>query len=225
MTAPTLPAPRLGHRKWLGGLLLGLGLAATSVAALGPSRELWELSAKDLAGPNRSTRLPAQWRYHPGDDPSFAAHGCDDSAWEELDVRFGDDAAPAGWAGLGWFRLRFLVDPDLEGKALSLTLRHYGAAEIYLDGELLYALGTVDADRERAVASYQRQPYLFAFDDRGEHVLAVRYSSHDPARYGPFAKLGFVMWVGEANHRIHAYGADLARRNPMRLPRYPGVIP
>ncbi len=213
---PTKP----GRWKAICTALFCLVLSTSAARAAGPSEELFELSAKDLAGGSRKTRLPTVWRYHPGDDPAFAAHGFDDTTWDEVDTRLGkgvfEKTVPPGWSGLGWFRLHFRVDPDLQDVALSLLVRQAGAAEVYLDGELLLALGTVDADAERAVARFQRQPHLFAFDGRAEHVLALRYSHHESTAGAAERVQGFVVTVGNANHRLAVYSDELRSHSAYR---------
>ncbi len=213
----TLPNPtKPGRWKATFGVLLCLILSPSVGRALGPSEELFELSAKDLAGGSGRTTLPAVWKYRFGDDPSFAAHGFDDTTWDEVDIRLGK-SGPSGWPGLGWFRLHFRVDPDLQDVALSLLVRQTGAAEIYLDGELLFGLGTVDAEAERAVGRYQRQPHLFAFDNRAEHVLAIRYCHHDSAAGAAAGRVpGFVVTIGNANHRLSVYSEEIRSHSAYR---------
>ncbi len=94
---------------------------------------------------------------------------------------------------------------------LALTLDQYGAAEVYLDGAPLYSLGTVDARPEAAVPRLQRRPHLFSFEDYDEHVLAVRFSSHEPGRYqrsgGRMA--GFRVRLEAGNPGLFSYSREL----------------
>src|SRR5262245_13238760 len=75
-----------------------------------------------------------EWRYRPGDDPSWAAPDLDDSSWEALETaqlsRYRKPAS--GWPGIGWFRVRLDVDPALVDRPVALVLTHNGASEIYL---------------------------------------------------------------------------------------------
>ncbi len=167
-----------------------------------------ELSAKDVSDDSGRFDLPLEWRFHPGDDPAWASPGFDDSAWEKVDTRLRRGAVAEGFAGLGWFRLRLRVEASLRGVPLGILLQQLGAAEVYLDGEPLYSLGTVAAAPEKAAAGLQQQPYLFAFDNREVHLLAVRFCN--PERWSTeAADRGFVATLGEANRRVSVYGRNL----------------
>ncbi len=191
------------------GLLLSLVLAGTA-HGFAPEEAQFEISAKDLADEAQWIDLPASWKFHPGDDPAFTNADFDDESWLEADTRLPAGKRPADWDGLGWFRLRLRISPGLRGVPLALTLRHNGAAEIYLDGAPLYALGTVDPRPTAAVPRLQRQPHLFSFEDHDEHVLAVRFCNHDAERYQAAGKIGgFRITLGRANSEVAAYGENL----------------
>lgn len=211
MSDPRPPSPRVltALRPWVAGSGLALLLAATAGAAA-PAREVFELSGKYL-GENQRVYLPTLWKYHPGDEEAFAAHTFDDSYWDDVDTRFADGQTPPDWDGCGWFRLRFRVDPDLEGEALAFGLTQYGAAEVYLDGEKLLDLGTVGTVRAETRPRIQRRPHIFAFDEREEHVLAIRFANHDAAAFDALGRLGgFKAWISDANGRV-AELADFLR--------------
>lgn len=191
-----------------------LTFTSSSARAAGPREELFELSAKGMSRATRRSALPTRWKFHPDDDPAFAAHKVNDAEWREVDTRLVGEDRPLDWSGIGWFRLRFRVDPDLQGQAMSLMLDQVGASEVYLDGEPLLTLGKIDPNPEKTIGRVQRQPHLFAFDARQEHVLAVRYCHHDPASFEAIGKAGgFRVTLGEANHRIEIYGQDLRSNN------------
>ncbi len=190
-------------------LLLFLALAGAGLG-FAPSESLFELSAKSLAEEPGWIFLPMRWKFHPGDDPAFAATGFDDSSWQEADTRLRAGERPEGWRGLGWFRLRLAVSPGLRGVPLGLSLRQFGAAEVYLDGVPLYTLGTVDARPQAALPRLQRQPHLFSFEDYEEHVLAVRFCNHDADRFESAGKTGgFRVTLGAANREVAVYGENL----------------
>lgn len=204
-------------RPWILTVLVGLvfllGPVPTTDAA-GPRVKLFELTAKKMEEADGGVRLPSAWRYHPGnDDPgdlSFARHGLDDSAWSEVDARFTHGDRPPDWTGSGWFRLRFWVDPSLEGEALVLSLNMFGAAEVYLDGRLLTAVGAVGPDADHTQPQLHRQPQLFTFDHRSVHVLAIRFANHDAEAYEAVGHFGgFEVEVGEANDWMGKLGQKL----------------
>ncbi|MEM7352296.1 MAG: SpoIIE family protein phosphatase [Acidobacteriota bacterium] len=190
------------------GLLLSLLVAATA-GAYAPREPLYELSAKDLSTELGQITLPAEWKFHPNDDPAFASRSVDDGDWATTDTRLRSGEHPETWQGLGWFRLRFRVSPSLRQVPLALTMHQFGAAEIYLDGELLYNIGSVDPSPDDFVPQLQRQPYLFQFDDRDEHTLAIRFANFDPLAYERVGKIaGFRVILGTANHEVTRYGEN-----------------
>jgi serine phosphatase RsbU (regulator of sigma subunit) len=119
------------------------------------------------------------WLYHHGDDVNWAGPELDDSSWETLKstVLRIESIPKSGWNGIGWFRLHLRVDPALVNKPLGLTLRHWGASEIYVDGVLVKSYGVVGATKETERAfNPGSTPTVISFDERGEHVIAVRNS-------------------------------------------------
>ena len=57
----------------------------------------------------------AAWKYHPGDNPDWAAPEFDDTSWEVADSRLlPGQKSRANWQGTGWFRMRLAVDPALD---------------------------------------------------------------------------------------------------------------
>jgi len=205
---PRDAGPSPGRTAALAVVLL-LALARGVFAALAPPEESFEISAKELSGPAGQITLPTEWHYHAGDDPAYAAPDVDHSQWRKADIRLRPDQVPADWQGIGWFRLRFRVDPSLRGVPLGLLVHQLGAAEVYLDGNLLLTLGTVDPDPAKAVEYVQRRPHLFAFDDVDEHVLAVRYCHHDPGAYESLGRSGgFLITLSPGNEGMTAWARD-----------------
>ena len=153
-----------------------MAAAAATAAPAWAQPEAVTLSADVLAA---GEPLTEGWRYHPGDDPSWASPGLDDSGWERIDSGLSADAMPAGWPGIGWFRLRLSLDPELEGAEVAFEIDQEGASEVYLDGRLLAAAGTVGASQEGEQAYWFPDfPRILDLDPGGVHVLAVRYSNH-----------------------------------------------
>ncbi len=193
----------------LTALLLFMLLAGPAWAAA-PEEALVELSAKELDEESGPIYLLEGWKFHPGDDPAFATVDLDDGSWREADTRLRAGERPADWGGLGWFRLRFLVSPGLRGVPLAMTLEHFGAAEVYLDGAPLYSLGSVDPRPPATVPRLQRRPHLFSFEDHDEHVLAVRFCNHDADRFEQAGKIGgFEIAIDAANREISDWGQEL----------------
>ena len=188
---------------------LSLSASRVDAAAYAPREALYEISTKDLSDEPGQITLPTRWRFDPADAPSHALGNFDDSGWAEVDTRLQSDERPATWQGIGWFRLRFRVSPGLRRMPLSMTIRQFGAAQIYLDGELLYAVGSVDPEPRATAPRLQRQPHLFSFDDSSEHVLAIRFANHNPEIYESVDKIaGFIVVLSAANPEVSRYAAD-----------------
>jgi len=86
--------------------------------------------------------LSGFWRFHTGDDPSWANPNLDDSHWALL---HGDrlwNAAPeyAGYSGLAWYRFKVKIPAKYD--QISLDLPHILTCyEVYADGKLLGSYG------------------------------------------------------------------------------------
>ena len=84
------------------------------------------------------------WLYHSGDNKSWADPAFDDADWEPSLTTLAQDSMPSsGWTGIGWFRLHLAIDPELIGEPIAFRLAQLGAAELYVDGHLVYTGGRV----------------------------------------------------------------------------------
>lgn len=128
--------------------------------------------------------------FRAGDDSLFADATYDDADWPREDTRLqADQPETTEWKGIGWFRLPFRVDSSMVDIPLGIRLVHFGAANVYLDGELLYSSGIVGATAAEAEESKQRTYFLFSCQEAGRHVLAVRYANHN---LSPYQRIGWM---------------------------------
>jgi signal transduction histidine kinase/CheY-like chemotaxis protein len=151
-------------------------------------------SLRVLAADDDVFVLDGEWRFRLGDDPSWASPVLDDTRWGRLDpgawmpdtvlaaVR---EMEASGRPGVGWFRLRLGVDPELRGRPLHLFVANVGAAEVYLDGRLIRTLGTVDAPGAQAEVRtgvlepgpvYLHRPYTPVVFEGPIATLAIRFN-------------------------------------------------
>jgi hypothetical protein len=88
---------------------------------------------------------PVFYRYHAGDDTTWARPEFDDSDWEEIKpLDFPEDR----WQGVGWFRAVLQVDSMLWHQPLGFRIFNiFGAVEFYLDGKLVHRVGKVAASK------------------------------------------------------------------------------
>lgn len=170
-----MPIPRSPSRFFI----LSTFLLLLTSCALAQSAEVFTLTAESLQNGKPVELDKLSWKYSPNDEPQFADPQFDDRAWEQLNgTAITLNRIPkSGWRGIGWFRLRLQVDPTLANQPLALVMVHYGASELYLDGQLVEGFGKVGTTPETEVAfNPNTLPVNIALGARGEHVLAVRHS-------------------------------------------------
>jgi len=104
------------------------------------------------------TTIDALWRFHPGDDPSWASPTFDDSSWQLLAT--GQKWGPQGYpdlTGYAWYRLRLKL-PDTT-QPLGIDIGHINsAAEIYADSQ---PIGTNGMMRPKPAWSEQADANAF----------------------------------------------------------------
>lgn len=131
------------------------------------------------------------WKVKAGDDSTWASVNFDDSGWTEF---IKDSANDEKYAfKVKWFRIHFQVDSALRGIPVALIIRQFGSAcDIYLDGKFLKSFGVVGHDKESETAEFSisPKPYAFAFSDKKEHLLAVRFSDFNRSK---MSEKGFNM--------------------------------
>ncbi|MCU0643894.1 MAG: SpoIIE family protein phosphatase [bacterium] len=140
--------------------------------------------------------LNSNWKYHPGDDPSWADPALDDSGWDLYGptIRY-DELPKSGWQGIGWFRLHVQVDSALWNKSLAMFIRQRGASEVFIDGQLTYTFGKVGRTQSEERRFEDRNPQVLIFSPQPAHVIAVRYSSFSVGKFLQSDDIGFSMSV------------------------------
>jgi serine phosphatase RsbU (regulator of sigma subunit) len=119
------------------------------------------------------------WKYQIGDDSSWAAPSFDDTDWKTINPFLRkEDFEKLKWTGNVWFRNHIYIDSSLLNRTFGLIFFNTGAAEIYLNGELLYRFGKVGTTREKEIILTNRTPKHIQFSGGEEQVIAVRYSNH-----------------------------------------------
>ncbi|WP_372946803.1 ATP-binding protein [Mariniphaga sp.] len=132
------------------------------------------------------------WRFHSGDDLSWANPDFDDSNWIFYRPSgLTEPIADSLWDGYGWFRYRFAADSSVYAMTTHLFFYTLGSAEIYLDGKLVHKYGVFSTDPENE--KHVRPPneyYSFVILQPGDsHVLAVRFSYHKGQQYNRLVKM------------------------------------
>ena len=162
--------------------------------------------------------LTRSWRYHPGDQAEWADPVFDDRSWDTLDslqtLLKPDVLSYIHWTGNGWFRLHLTVDPSLWDQPLALAYSQMGAAEIYLDGQLIDSLGKVGHSRgtEEVYLISDGNPKMIPirFSNQADHVIAVRYSNFWGMDHQNLAfPMGFSMALSELDNGIEQKAAQI----------------
>lgn len=206
---PALPVRMPARALFLAGAVL---LAASGAAAQGPvlasskqpsppsSDAVVTLSASDLTVGEvtlTARSLLKRARYQPGDSLAWADPDFDDSDWPLVDPLLPGRDAAQPWPGIGWFRVRLVVDSSLAQFPVGFSVRHLGAIEVYLDGQLIERIGTVAGVPEVEEDLVDQAPFPVPLTAPGTYALAIRYSNHDAddfwARGGA---AGFEIWWG-----------------------------
>lgn len=118
------------------------------------------------------------WKYHAGDNLEWALPTYNDNLWQSIEPELNLDSIPKElFNGIGWFRIRFSIDSLMINKLTAIYLHHYGASEIYLDGNLIIAFGKVSTDKENERSFIPDLPVVFSLGDTLKHILAIRYSN------------------------------------------------
>lgn len=126
-----------------------------------------------------SVRLDSVWRYHSGDDSTWASPDYDASDWDTLKTWFLIDEIPENkWTGIGWFRKTIVVDSALINKSLALQMFHYGASQIFWNGNLIHEFGEVGIDTSSERMDQPNNiPIVINLDSTSVNTLAIRYSN------------------------------------------------
>jgi diguanylate cyclase (GGDEF)-like protein len=132
-------------------------------------------STYSIAGLGKGTAsLNGLWRFHPGDDPSWAAAGFDDSKWERLTAeKSWGEQGHARYTGFAWYRCQLALTParGIPPQFALLLSDVDDAYEIYWDGKLIGSNGRLQPS---PVWYYSRPAQIFNLGQLQRGVLAVR---------------------------------------------------
>jgi serine phosphatase RsbU (regulator of sigma subunit) len=145
------------------------------------------------------------WKYKIGDDTSWADPAFDDSDWKNINPNLKPgDFEKLEWTGNIWFRNEIYVDSSLWNIPFGFNFMCTGAAEIYLNGRLLYKYGKVGSSAETEETYFDRNPRHILFDRKESQVLAVRYSNHSSERLvSQNIQVGFTAILGDVEVLVY----------------------
>jgi serine phosphatase RsbU (regulator of sigma subunit) len=193
---------------------LAVFLMASSVLAFGQNKDSG--SKKDSTIFITQAKLDSslisfdgKWKYHQGDDTTWAEKNYADSSWGYLQNNFNMDSIKIGtWKGIGWFRKEFRIDSTMFHKPVAFEVKQFGASEFYLNGKLIKRYGTVSHNPDTEIIyNPQNIPFIAVLDSSRIQVLAVRYTNLKAkeyyARYKKNAdQAGFSISIQSSNKSI-----------------------
>ncbi len=159
----------------------------------------------------KSTTLSLAWKFHEGDNLEWANVEYNDSDWDTLSTLIptkkpGYDS----WNGIGWFRRIIKIDSSLINQSVAFAMRHFGASQIYLNGELIHKYGHVaDNLDEEKIHQPRSIPLSLQFSTDTVYVLAIRYSNFNSVE----DKDWYKKWFDYAGFQIRLSELDKAIRN------------
>ena len=155
--------PRMARIIVVLGVFAGTGLIGFAFPLYGASKPI-EF--------NGGTANPGPWRFHEGDDATWAAPDFDDSAWETvpIDKPWG---APRRFDayGISWYRVRIVPGTSAPQTLAVLFPSVKDAYEVFWNGRLVGSYGSLPPH-----ASWYNNPWreTFGLGRSGPGVLAVR---------------------------------------------------
>jgi serine phosphatase RsbU (regulator of sigma subunit) len=172
------------------------------------------LTSDDLREP---LVLTDGWRWHAGDDPAWAVPDFDDHDWRALS----STDALREREPVSWFRRELDIGESVSGREVGLYLDLRGAAQLFVNGELVFNFGRLPPPTVASTAGAPASESSLAFGTRfrnftlpatGRHTLAMRYDRR--------SHMGFDWWTPASGFRLAlgepapmmAYARQIARR-------------
>ena len=147
--------------------------------------------------PSNGVLLDRGWKFHAGDDMSWAKPATNDKDWQAVNPMQDISSLPLlRKAKIGWLRLHLHLTKRLQGQVVAAAVTQAGASEIYLNGKLIYRAGKVSSDpKTEQTFNPGARPFTILFSDEPEQVMAVRYSFNKSSPYNltytPLFGMGF----------------------------------
>lgn len=180
---------------------------------------LIELFTKDSIK-NKVQNLYRDWKYHNGDSIIWANPDYDDKNWETADndnTEVNTDRIknfPANnFSGIAWLRKTILIDSSMAGFPAAFTYRHFGAAEIYVDGKLIENFGTPSGNIDSEIVQFNIKPIPipYTFGTGKKYLLAIRYSNFHAIEVDSIHKNPFINFQMGLTSLDYAYNNKTAK--------------
>jgi len=125
------------------------------------------------------------WLFREGNDPAWAGIDMNTTHWEKLKPKqITKKMADKDGRIEGWFRLKITLDSSFGDMPLYLSVYHWGASDIYVDGNLFHSYGNTGING-KAYEGYNptnKRPTSFIHSRLGkEHTIALHFVNYVPA--------------------------------------------
>lgn len=128
--------------------LLGFSIGQEASGAQTPGK-LRPVPMADLNGP---------WRFHTGDNPSWAVPAFDDSSWSLIDAgKSYEEQGYRGYSGTSWYRIR--VNPPAWGEPLGIDFPSVGDSfQVFMNGRQIGQVGGLPPHESVVVTTHNLFP-------------------------------------------------------------------
>ncbi|HTS45640.1 MAG TPA: hypothetical protein VMH01_14675 [Puia sp.] len=166
--------------------------------------------------PTQDFPLDKGWKFHPGDDTSWARSSFDDSQWQTVDLSDYTHYLPAfSSKKIGWFRTKIIIDSQISTNQFVVTLSQLGASELYINGNSLLTLGQIDGTGKYKSDNPHNKPFLLPSNLVDTVSIAIRFASNTPSRIWQFtnAKVPpLFIKIGTLNPALRSFELDLQQQ-------------
>ena len=139
----------------------------------------------DRKSANTGIYLDKGWKFHAGDNRSWASRDHDDNAWQSIDpTRDIHQLLPVINSTSGWLRLKIPANTLSANTSYAIVIQQSIGAEYYLDGQLIYKFGTINEESKNVKANDPlSEPVVFPATANFDQTLAVRFAVQPGTRY------------------------------------------
>ena len=151
--------------------------------------------------------LDKKWLFAFGDDTAYAGPSYNDQQWLFIDdpaltIRPNRERHQR-FDSIGWLRLHLYADSSFNNSPLALSISHYGASDIYIDGKLVHSYGIVAKKDNSQYEDPNQLPLIVNLGSPGHHLIAIRYANYEAWKnYRTYHrnKAGLEIFIGDANN-------------------------
>ena len=164
----------------------------------------------DLASEKQfSLSQPNHWTYISVNNFDWDKEEKSESEETKIDIRLLKEQTPADWTGAAIFKTEFQVDPSLFGKEVSIFGKLRGAAEIYVNGELVVKAGKIGQNKREEKAVGNLPFVVFELAEQATQIVEIRYTNFATEKYWNTSHTGLDLSLGLPTKVEEIISADL----------------